>query len=121
VGLKHLGVFRVNCRRRGRFSAGALSVLSACEQTAAVCRENADGVYFSPVLAGSGGLKGKGQPSQAQLQSREAEDYLRSPPFPPSAAWCQPAKKEERRVGHQSEELWANESIPQGLGACLGQ
>lgn len=33
--------------------ARALRVRTACEQTAAVCRENADCVYFSPEPAGS--------------------------------------------------------------------
>lgn len=44
--------------------ARALRVRTACEQTAAVCRENADCVYFSPEPAGSwgGGYWGGAQP-----------------------------------------------------------
>lgn len=38
--------------------ARALRVHTACEQTAAVCRENADCVYFSPEPAGSRGARG---------------------------------------------------------------
>lgn len=38
--------------------ARALRVHTACQQTAAVCRENADCVYFSPEPAGSRGARG---------------------------------------------------------------
>lgn len=56
VGLKSLGVFRVNRQRQGSFSAGGERGSQPCEQTAAVCRENANCVYFLPEPAGSGGL-----------------------------------------------------------------
>lgn len=49
VGLKSLGVFRVNRQRQGSFSAGGdrgSQSSQPCEQTAAVCRENARCVYF---------------------------------------------------------------------------
>lgn len=58
--------------------ARALRVHAACEQTAAVCRENADCVYFSPEPAGSGGggavrRGGGGSPARPRLNFRAEE------------------------------------------------
>lgn len=96
--------------------ARAFRVHTACEQTSAVCRENADCVYFSPEPAGSGvggwGEGGGSSPARPQLDFRAEETYLRSPSFPPPAqpcprapSWLQPAQQKEGMLGHQNEEF----------------
>lgn len=109
--------------------ARALKVHTACERTAAaVCRENADCVYFSPEPAGSGrggrGRGGGGSPARPKLDFRAEETYLRSLPFPPPSAWpcpwapswLQSAQQEEGTLGYQSEDFqpWANKNISEG-------
>lgn len=78
-----VGVFEANCQSEGvslPAGARALDALTASAQTAAVCRENAGCVYFSPAPAGSGGL---GEEGAGDLRAEET--HLRSPPFSPPA------------------------------------
>ena len=83
--------------------ARALRVHTVCKRTSAVCRENADCVYFSPEPAGSGGGEREAGAARPKLAFRSGETDLRSPSFPPPPAWpcprapswLQPAQQEE--------------------------
>lgn len=98
--------------------AKAVSVHTACEQTAAVCRENADCVYFSPEPAGSWGGAGWGGgeggcQARPKLDFRTEENYLRSLRFHLlllGPAWLSSgllSGKQEGTLEHPNEEFLA--------------
>lgn len=97
--------------------ARAVSVHTACEQTAAVCRENADCVYFSPEPAGSWGgwgvvVKGdaKPGPSSTSEQRRTTSGVSRFHFLLPGLAWLSSGLlpgKQEGMLEHLNEEFLA--------------
>ena len=55
--------------------ARALRVHTVCKRTSAVCRENADCVYFSPEPAGSGGGEREAGAARPKLAFRSGEHH----------------------------------------------
>lgn len=117
VGLKRLGVFRVNRRRRGSFSVGG-DKGSRCTQPASRPLLRSAGkmqtvfIFHLSLQEVEVGVRrgGGGSPARPRLNFRAEETYLRSPSFPPLLAqrcpwapsWLQPAQQ-EGVLGHQSE------------------
>lgn len=97
--------------------ARAVRAHTACEQTAAVCRENADCVYFHLSLQEAGG-KGEGAALRPKLASEQRRPPSGVPistsscpalPCPWAPSWPQPAQQEESVLGHQGRNFqpWA--------------
>lgn len=120
VGLKRLGVFRVNRQRRGVsllvVVARALRVYTACTETLRSAGKMPTMFIFHLSLQEVGGVVrrgGRGSPARPRLNFRAEETYLRSPSFPPPPAqpcpwapsWLDPAQQEEGMLGHQHEEF----------------